>query len=85
MNTLYVPLHTVLLLKIILRCTVSLRSALSTLDSALRNKHKTANMHCMLECPLLRVGGITSFSRGKGLQWLDGGNIFWIDPYSAHD
>lgn len=76
------PLHTVLLLKIILGCTVSLRSALSTLDSALRNKHKTVNMHCMLKCPLLRVGGI---SRGKGMRWLDGGNIFWIDPYSACD
>ena len=85
MNTLYVSLHTLLLLKIILRCTVSLRSALSTLDSALRNKHKTANMHYMLKCPLLRVGSITSFSRGKGMRWLDGGNIFWIDPYFARD
>lgn len=85
MNTLYVPLHTVHLLKIILRCAVSLRSAVSTLDSVSRNKHKTANMHCMLKCPLLKVGGITSFSRGKGMRRLDGGSIFWIDPYSAHD
>lgn len=85
MNTLYVPLHTAHLLKTILRCTVSLRSALCTLDSASRNKHKTANMHCMLKCPLLKADVATSFSRGKGMQWLDEGSIFWIDPYFAHD
>ena len=68
------------LLKSILRCT-----AWSTLDSVSRNKHKTANMHCMWKCPLLKAGVITSFSRGKGMRWLDGGSIFWIDPYIAHD
>ena len=63
------------LLKSILRCT-----AWSTLDSVSKNKHKTENM-----CPLLKVDVITSFSRGKGMRWLDGGSIFWIDPYFAHD